>query len=304
MLYRQQELCAICGEKETKNKALSVDHCHTTSKIRGLLCSKCNVAMGAFNDDIEMLNKVIRYLKGETMYNKTNLDLDKAEERYIHHRDYIAHALRWAHVMKYAKSGQNILDLGAADFPLAMMFYTNKFSPEIFVGVEIRESMITKAKEKLVKVPFPVKYIQADLCKEFNKIPILPYDVIVSFEFIEHIDRELVEPFLINVKELMNDKTLFFLSTPCYDGINKAANHLYEWRFNELKTLLEKHFLLENYWGTFMNQAAFKEVASHELVDIFERLREYYDSNYLATIFAPLFPEKARNCIWTLRRQS
>jgi hypothetical protein len=42
---------------------LAVDHCHTTGKIRGLLCSKCNPALGAFNDNIEILNSAIKYLK-------------------------------------------------------------------------------------------------------------------------------------------------------------------------------------------------------------------------------------------------
>jgi hypothetical protein len=36
----------------------------------------------------------------------------------------------------------------------------------------------------------------------------------------------------------------------------------------------------------------------YELKEAFDRLREYYDSNYLATVFAPLFPHKARNVLW------
>lgn len=236
-------------------------------------------------------------------YNKTHLALDIAEERMIVHRDYIAHCLRWAHVMKYARIGQNILDLGCADMPLAMAFYTNKYSPERFVGVEIREGMIEKAKQKLVKAPFQIDYIKADLCKEFDKIPLLPYDIITSFEFIEHIPLELGKEFLKNVASIMNNETLFFLSTPCYDGKNKAANHIHEYYFEELKELLEKHFTIDRVFGTFINQAAIKAVAPEAVVHVFEQLREYYDSNYLATIFAPLYPEHARNCIWRLKRK-
>ena len=36
----------------------------------------------------------------------------------------------------------------------------------------------------------------------------------------------------------------------------------------------------------------------NHLETTFSKLREYYDSNYLATIFAPLFPQYSRNCIW------
>lgn len=234
-------------------------------------------------------------------YNRTHLPIDTAEERMIVHRDYIAHCLRWSHVMKHARIGQTILDLGAADFPLAMAFYTNKYKPNLFVGVEIRDAMLAKAKEKLAKAPFQIEYIQADLCKEFDKIPKHVYDIITSFEFIEHIPGEQVEPFLINVKSLMSLETTFFLSTPCYDGKNMAENHIKEWYYDELKTLLEKHFTIEASFGTFINQSAVKEVGTPAVIEVFEKLRGYYDSNYLATIFAPLYPEKARNCIWRLK---
>lgn len=65
----QNGVCAICGKPETifdskqqKLRELSVDHCHTTGKIRGLLCSHCNHAIGKFNDDVDLLQKAINYL--------------------------------------------------------------------------------------------------------------------------------------------------------------------------------------------------------------------------------------------------
>jgi len=237
-----------------------------------------------------------------TEYNKTHLPMDIAEERMIQHRDYIAHCLRWTHVLKHAKIGQKILDLGCADMPLCMAFYTNKFRPASYTGVEIRQSMLDHAREKLAKAPFPIFYILADLCKDFEKVPKDDYDIITSFEFIEHVPGEMVEPFLVNVKSRMHIETLFFLSTPCYDGKNMAANHIKEWTYEELKALLQKHFQIEKVFGTFINQSAIKQSESGPVLEVFWKLSEYYDSNYLATILAPLFPEKARNCIWRLRR--
>ncbi len=64
---RQNGLCGICGLPETarfrgKVKNLAVDHCHKTSKVRGLLCQSCNTALGGTKDSIEILKKMIRYL--------------------------------------------------------------------------------------------------------------------------------------------------------------------------------------------------------------------------------------------------
>lgn len=61
----QSNSCAICGFKNDGNKAFFpfIDHCHSTNKVRGLLCSKCNFGIGHFNDDIDLLKKAIRYLE-------------------------------------------------------------------------------------------------------------------------------------------------------------------------------------------------------------------------------------------------
>jgi len=60
----QRGLCAICGKPElTKNKQLAVDHCHTSGRIRGLLCFHCNTAIGLFNDSPEQLQAAIDYLR-------------------------------------------------------------------------------------------------------------------------------------------------------------------------------------------------------------------------------------------------
>lgn len=60
----QNGFCAICGIKPT-NRVLYVDHCHSSNKIRGLLCIKCNSLLGFCNDNIEILKKSISYLEKE-----------------------------------------------------------------------------------------------------------------------------------------------------------------------------------------------------------------------------------------------
>lgn len=77
MLEQQDHCCFICNEKEgVEGRVLSVDHDHATGKIRGLLCTNCNTALGKFKDNIDYLKKAIKYLQrnytvpsvGETIY--------------------------------------------------------------------------------------------------------------------------------------------------------------------------------------------------------------------------------------------
>jgi hypothetical protein len=65
LLAKQNNSCAICGIKNNGDKKLFpfVDHCHTTNKIRGLLCINCNQALGKFKDDIQFLKNAIKYLE-------------------------------------------------------------------------------------------------------------------------------------------------------------------------------------------------------------------------------------------------
>ena len=70
MLKNQNYVCKICKNPESsidkrhnKTRDLSIDHCHKSGKIRGLLCDKCNRGLGYFKDSIESLESAIRYLK-------------------------------------------------------------------------------------------------------------------------------------------------------------------------------------------------------------------------------------------------
>ncbi len=63
MLRRQNGLCAICGSPPLENQRLSIDHCHTTVKVRALLCVACNTLLGQAGDQIEILEQAIEYLR-------------------------------------------------------------------------------------------------------------------------------------------------------------------------------------------------------------------------------------------------
>lgn len=65
MYKNQKGKCALCGkfEKSKHTFNLSVDHCHKTGKVRGLLCRTCNIMLGVADDNTNFLKKAIQYLK-------------------------------------------------------------------------------------------------------------------------------------------------------------------------------------------------------------------------------------------------
>ena len=87
MLVAQNNVCAICKKAETKIKpgtnivqALSVDHDHFSGSIRQLLCNRCNMGLGYFEDSEALLKVAYKYLvnhknKGKTMFKNVLLAL-------------------------------------------------------------------------------------------------------------------------------------------------------------------------------------------------------------------------------------
>jgi hypothetical protein len=63
-LFQEQEgCCKICGKHQTAFKRkLDVDHCHETGKIRGLLCNRCNQALGLMKDSPENIKAMLEYV--------------------------------------------------------------------------------------------------------------------------------------------------------------------------------------------------------------------------------------------------
>ena len=65
MITAQNGQCAICKcvpSNKPKSGGLHVDHCHSTGKVRGLLCYYCNTGLGQFKDDPDRLRRAIEYL--------------------------------------------------------------------------------------------------------------------------------------------------------------------------------------------------------------------------------------------------
>lgn len=61
MLKEQNNACEICKTKDHM-RALHIDHCHKSGKVRGLLCHNCNLTLGRMNESVELFQAVISYL--------------------------------------------------------------------------------------------------------------------------------------------------------------------------------------------------------------------------------------------------
>lgn len=59
LILEKKGKCFICGKKDNN---LCFDHCHKKNKARGFLCKKCNLGIGYFNDDVDILKSAIKYL--------------------------------------------------------------------------------------------------------------------------------------------------------------------------------------------------------------------------------------------------
>lgn len=63
LMERQGRACAICRTPDWGVKGPSVDHCHTTGAVRGILCGSCNNGLGRFRDDPARLRAAAAYLE-------------------------------------------------------------------------------------------------------------------------------------------------------------------------------------------------------------------------------------------------
>jgi hypothetical protein len=72
MVEQQNDACGICKKAfKGKTKAQHVDHCHTTLKVRGILCPQCNTTLGLVKESVTTLYNMIDYVEHHAKENTT-----------------------------------------------------------------------------------------------------------------------------------------------------------------------------------------------------------------------------------------
>jgi len=234
--------------------------------------------------------------------NKTQLDIEKAEERGLVHRDYLSHVLRWNYALKFINYQSTILDIGCGDGFLSQVLYVNKKRPKLYTGIDIR----FKAIRKMMNRPANFKkegYVLDIRQGHFGEGRLDFYDVVTCFEVVEHFEPVYLDHVLEQIRLTLKPEGLLLLSTPNYNGKDKAANHIHEYTYPELITKLLKYFKVEKMIGTFASQKDILSVLTKEERVVFDRIKGFLDSNLLSVVFASNHPEHSRNILYLCRKE-
>lgn len=244
-------------------------------------------------------------------YNTTDLVPQIAFEKHVYHRDMFAHYLRWSHILKVAKTDGTICDFGCGKASLLEVLYRNRFPQKKYTGIDIRNVVSKHLKE----LPW-AEIIQDDIINpELGNFDGINADIVTSFEVIEHVGKQNVYKFLKNFKSCGHENSTYYLSTPNYDeNVGAAGNHTFdsgdgrgkavqEFSNNELeKYIVNAGFVIEKAYGTFASIRDYKHLMNEWQTEMFNILSEYYDTNLLSVMMAPMFPKQARNCLWVLKQ--
>ncbi len=249
--------------------------------------------------------------KADRNYDTTRLNLDWAEERLILHRDYVAHCFRWSAVVKLLMKGARykneiLLDVGCGvEMPLPRLMYSNRITDFAYIGVDMNPLVM----HKTIKQAVDNSRVEVQLFGERDaglitekELEFMPPTLCTMFEVAEHVQPRILIRLLKNVYKLIAHNADFLCSTPCFDGTH-ANNHINEMSYSTFGWVLEQcGFTIQNKYGTFASKAVVKPAVDKDYPGIYEKLGEFYDSNIMSNIFAPLYPDKSRNVMWFCKK--
>ena len=217
-------------------------------------------------------------------------------------RDYAAHFFRWGFATNFVRAGMNVLDVGCGveQQLVKVLLKSLTYVPKLYVGVDLNKiGKPTKIAWTRTHDEFDFTSRWKELADEYGL-----FDVIVNYEMIEHMEVKDARKLLRGMRALLRPGTgRLLLSTPVYNNIHMAANHIHEYGFDELRQeLTNADFEVERVHGTFMTANAMKKVMNPTEKALVEELHKFHPWEVLANFLAPKYPQAASNCCWVLRR--
>ena len=241
--------------------------------------------------------------------------------------DQLAHLSRYDAVIKQFRNEKrrlgrpvDILEIGAGDLWIPSLYwhsYVEKKTDYInsYTAYDIDEGAIglpriyNNMKEHLNKVEYHFMDLTTNpLLDEDNSI-----DVYINTEVLEHIQPNFVPEWIAEAHRVIRPGGMAYISTPNGDGSNPILpkDHIKEWGYQELRDVFEKHFVVEQVYGTFTKmhnvKKAIKEQSAKDgrpnlTMEQLEHMENRFGQHWIRVVAATFYPEVANNCNWVLRK--
>lgn len=229
------------------------------------------------------------------------------------HRDYSSHFFRWSFARRFITAKHNVLEVGCGEDKPLCKILTGGAAAHVnhYTGVDLNK-LKPSASQRLT---FHGEFNFVTRFKELLKVRPEGFDVVVNYEVIEHMAVEHGATLLKAMFACTKPGGMLLLSTPVYDGVHHAANHIHEYTVPELQAAIEKAgFVVERRFGTFMDIKHIGKVEPQilgasdgkKMLDAIKLVRQgleqYFDNDSISNIFGPLYPDHARNNLWVCRK--
>lgn len=218
------------------------------------------------------------------------------------HRDYSAHFFRWSFARRFIGPKDVVLEIGCGeDKPLSKIL-TGGAAAHVqhYTGVDLNKLKPSNSQR--------LKFIgEFNFVERYKELGLSSYDVVVHYEVIEHMKSTHQPKFLKGCFECLKPGGVMLMSTPVYDGVRHAANHIAEVDIPTLQKMTEKiGFRVRHRWGTFMDikhigkEIPTANVQLQSIRDVKTALSQYFDNDAISNIFGPLYADHARNNLWVV----
>lgn len=265
--------------------------------------------------DIGVLNK--------NKSKNTRMDFEKIGRIFDFRKDELMHIGRYSNAAQTMinlskKLGRpvRVLDIGCGEMNTVKLFYkaivTRKSDIlKEYIGVDIDAIMMEYCRDKYGQVykSCNAEFLQADLTTNPRlEFEAGYFDLIISFEFLEHIETIYSFPIIQEINRLVSPAGKVLISTPNSNGSNKdlPKDHIYEYSYEELTEMFKKAgFALEGAYGTCINISKIPAEEKKRLNGILKRVYGAFGENtaFSSVAIAPLYdPKYCKNVIYHLRK--
>lgn len=263
-------------------------------------------------------NKIERNVNGSK---NTRMNIDHASQTFAFRKDEIMHIGRYfsgaqtiVDLAKELDRPLRVLDIGCGELCTARLLYHSyqeKKSDiiEVYQGIDIDDKMVERFTQENALM---LKTMNADIMiQDLTETPDIEvednfYDVIICYEFLEHINPEFAPAILEEAYRVLNPEGIALFSTPNSNGSNSKLpkDHFYEYSYEECIQMFEDaEFEVVDTVGVCINSSKLPKEEKVRLADEFDRAYTAFGRNsaFASVVIAPLVdPTICKNVLYKL----